>query len=76
MPDDVSKVIGIDFKVTNKDGLEAIKKFKSSLQGLKTIVTNTVKKIDTIETGINRNLNLFKYYTISYDSEVELDLIR
>jgi hypothetical protein len=35
----------------------------------------TDKSVDTIEAGINRNLNHDQYYTFSYDSEVELDTI-
>ena len=31
--------------------------------------------VDTSEAGMNRNLNHDKYYTLSYDSEVELDII-
>tara|TARA_R110000744_G_scaffold317578_1_gene424155 strand:+ start:234 stop:488 length:255 start_codon:yes stop_codon:yes gene_type:complete len=35
----------------------------------------TDKSVDTIEAGMNRNLNHDQYYTFSYDSEVELDTI-
>lgn len=35
----------------------------------------TDRSIDTVESGINRNLNHDKFYTFSYDSEVELDTI-
>ena len=31
--------------------------------------------IDKIESGMNRNLNHDQYYTLGYDSEVELDPI-
>ena len=33
------------------------------------------RSIDTIEAGMNRNLNHDQYYTFSYDSEFELDTI-
>jgi len=35
----------------------------------------TDKSVDTIEAGMNRNLNHDQYYTFSYDSEVELEAI-
>lgn len=35
----------------------------------------TDRSIDTVEAGMNRNLNHDKFYTFSYDSEVELDTI-
>lgn len=35
----------------------------------------TDRSIDTIEAGMNRNLNHDQYYTFSYDSEIELDTI-
>ena len=35
----------------------------------------TDKSVDTIEAGMNRNLNHDQYYTFSYDSEFELDTI-
>jgi hypothetical protein len=35
----------------------------------------TDRSVDTIEAGMNRNLNHDQYYTFSYDSEVELDTI-
>jgi hypothetical protein len=33
------------------------------------------RSIDTIENGMNRNMNHEKFYTFSYDSEVELEVI-
>jgi|AntRauTorcE11897_2_1112592.scaffolds.fasta_scaffold00051_48 hypothetical protein len=33
------------------------------------------RRIDTIESGIDINLNHDQYYTFSHDSEVELELI-
>tara|TARA_R110000737_G_scaffold15940_2_gene32899 strand:+ start:753 stop:968 length:216 start_codon:yes stop_codon:yes gene_type:complete len=35
----------------------------------------TDKSMDTIEAGMNRNLNHDQYYTFGYDSEIELDAI-
>jgi len=35
----------------------------------------TDRSVDTIENGMNINLNHDDYYTFSYDSEVELELI-
>ena len=35
----------------------------------------TDKSVDTIEAGMNRNLNHDQYYTFSYDSEVQLEAI-
>lgn len=39
------------------------------------ITKNTDRSKDTIESGLNRNLNHDKYYTFSYDSEVFLETI-
>ena len=35
----------------------------------------TDRSVDTIEAGMNINLNHDQYYTFSYDSEVELETI-
>ena len=39
------------------------------------VTAKTDRSMDTIEAGMNRNLNHDQYYTFSYDSEVELDTI-
>jgi hypothetical protein len=35
----------------------------------------TDRSVETIEDGMNRNMNHEKFYTFSYDSEVELEVI-
>jgi hypothetical protein len=35
----------------------------------------TDRSVATIEDGMNRNMNHEKFYTFSYDSEVELEVI-
>jgi hypothetical protein len=39
------------------------------------VTGKTDRSMDTIEAGMNRNLNNDQYYTFGYDSEVELDTI-
>tara|TARA_R110000772_G_scaffold83493_1_gene176571 strand:- start:5105 stop:5320 length:216 start_codon:yes stop_codon:yes gene_type:complete len=39
------------------------------------VTGKTDRSMDTIEAGMNRNLNHDQYYTFGYDSEVELDTI-
>ena len=39
------------------------------------VTGKTDRSVDTIEAGMNRNLNHDQYYTFGYDSEVELDTI-